>query len=76
MKTTQYFNNSVMVRRPYLKAGWIEYVINNPICTVKQDNGRYCQWALILEVNKYLRVVKESDGETIHNAFFDRGFKP
>ena len=25
---------------------------------------------------RYLRVVLLSDGETVHNAFFDRGFKP
>jgi hypothetical protein len=29
----------------------------------------------IPESGKYLRVVTESDGETVHNAFFDRGFK-
>jgi hypothetical protein len=26
--------------------------------------------------NRYLRVVLLPDGETVHNAFFDRGFKP
>jgi hypothetical protein len=25
--------------------------------------------------NRYLRVVLLPDGETVHNAFFDRGFK-
>jgi hypothetical protein len=34
------------------------------------------RWGLIPEVGKYLRVVTEPDGETVHNAFFDRGFKP
>ena len=28
------------------------------------------------ESGKYLRVVLLADGETVHNAFFDRGFKP
>ena len=28
------------------------------------------------EAGKYLRVVTEPDGETVHNAFFDRRFKP
>jgi len=26
--------------------------------------------------NRFLRVVLLPDGETIHNAFFDRQFKP
>jgi hypothetical protein len=55
---------------------WIEYVLKNPICTKVQTNGRICRWALIPEIGKYLRVVTEPDGETVHNAFFDRRFKP
>jgi hypothetical protein len=27
------------------------------------------------EVGKYLRVIMLDDGETVHNAFFDRSFK-
>ena len=76
MKTTHYFTTSVMARRPYLKEEWIEYVLNNPICKGTQANGRICCWAFIAEVGKYLRVVTEPDGETVHNAFFDRRFKP
>jgi hypothetical protein len=26
--------------------------------------------------SRYLRVILLPDGETVHNAFFDRGFKP
>jgi len=29
----------------------------------------------IKEVDKYLRIVVLEDGETLHNAFFDRDFK-
>jgi hypothetical protein len=75
MKTTDYFKTSVVARRPDIKTEWIEYVLNNPIRTVVQANGRIRRWALIVEVGKYLRVVTESDGETVHNAFFDRRFK-
>jgi hypothetical protein len=28
------------------------------------------------DVGKYLRVVTEADGDTVHNAFFDRRFRP
>jgi len=42
-----------------------------------QEDGRIRRWAPIQETdNKYLRVILLSDGETVHNAFFDRGFKP
>jgi hypothetical protein len=32
-------------------------------------------WTLVAEVDKYLRVILLEDGETVHNAFFDRSFK-
>ena len=65
-----------MMRRPYLKMEWIEYVLIHPIHTEVQANGRIQHWAAIAEVGKYLRVVTEPDRETVHNAFFDRRFKP
>ena len=76
MKTTHYFKISVMARRPYLKVEWIEYVFNNPVHTEVQANGRIRRWAFISEMGKYLRIITEPDGETVHNAFFDRSFKP
>jgi len=76
MKTTHYFKISVMARRPYLKVEWIEYVLNNPVHTEVQANGRIRRWAFISEMGKYLRVITEPDGETVHNACFDRSFKP
>jgi len=75
MKTTHYFTTSVMARRPYLKEAWIQHVLSNPARTEVQSNGRIRRWAFIPELGKYLRVVTEPDGETIHNAFPDRGFK-
>ena len=75
MKTTNYFITSVMSRRPYLKTEWIEYVLDNPIRTQVQPNGRIRRWAFVQELGKYLCVVIEPDGETVHNAFPDRRFK-
>jgi hypothetical protein len=75
MKTTDYFIESVMARRPYLQEEWIEYVIKNPIYKEIQSNGRFRQWAFIEKSAKDLRVITEPDGKTVHNAFFDRGFK-
>ena len=76
MKTTHYFQTSVMIRRPYLREEWIAYVLSHPIRTEVQPNGRIRRWAFIAELGKYLRVVTESDGETVHNAFPDRGSEP
>ena len=64
-----------MIRRSDIKIEWIEQVMQNPIQTQIQSNGRIRFWAYIKEVSKYLRVVTESDGVTVHNAFFDRRFK-
>jgi hypothetical protein len=76
MKTTDYFVVSVMARRPYLRVEWIEQVLTDPIRTEVQANGRIRRWAFIPELDKYLRVVTEPDGETVHNAFPDRRFRP
>jgi hypothetical protein len=75
MKTTAYFRDSVMVRRPFLQEDWIEFTIQNPARTEIQGNGRIRYWAYIEELGKYLRVIVEPDGETVHNAFPDRRFK-
>lgn len=75
MKTTLYFKTSVMIRRPYLQVRWIETVVANPVRAEVQANGRVRQWRFIPEESKYLPVITEPDGETVHNAFFDRGFR-
>ena len=58
-----------------IKDEWIKYVIDNPQKVVIQSDGRIRKWAKISEMGKYLRVILLEDGETVHNAFFDRSFK-
>jgi hypothetical protein len=41
MKTTDYFKNSVMVRRPYLKEEWLEYVLKNPFVLRSKPMGAF-----------------------------------
>ena len=76
MKYTQYF---LFVRkrpdRRIIKEEWISKVINNPVKTEVQTDGRIRKWVYIEEVGKYLRVILLEDGETVHNAFFGRSFK-
>ena len=76
MKTTQYFE--YVRKRPDragIKEDWIRFVIENPERTEAQSDGRIRKWAKIIEVKRYLRVSLLEDGETVHNAFFDRSFK-
>lgn len=75
MKTTDYYRDSVLARRPYLKQEWIEAALRNPVRTEVQPNGRMRYWVFVDELAKYLRVITEADGETVHNAFPDRGFR-
>lgn len=77
MKTTAYFRNEVMRKRPYLTIEMCIEVVKKPYRKEIQSDGRIRYWAKIEEFGgRYLRVVTLEDGETIHNAFFDRGFKP
>ena len=49
----------------------------HPEKRVVQSDGRIRCWARVPEADgRYLRVVLLSDEETVHNAFFDRGFVP
>ena len=76
MKTTQYFEYTrKRSDRARIKDEWIKWVIDNPEKIDMQLDGRIRKWAKILEEGKYLRVVLLEDGQTIHNAFFDRSFK-
>jgi len=77
METTNYFRNDVMVKRPYIKAEWLELALANPVRReVQADDGRIRQWVWIEELGRYLRVVPLEDGTTVHNAFPDRRFTP
>lgn len=48
--------------------------MKKPEHTEVEPNGRVRRWAYIQEAEKYLRVVTLEDGETVHNAMFDRSY--
>ncbi len=76
MKTTQYFD--FVRKRPdraRIKDEQIKAVIEKPEKVEIQSDGRIRKWAKIAEDGKYLRVILLEDGETVHNAFFDRSYK-
>ena len=76
MKTTRYFDH-IRDRpdRAIIRDEWIMGVIAHPDRTVVQSDGRIKKWGHIKEMNKHLRVILLEDGETVHNAFFDRMYK-
>jgi hypothetical protein len=75
LKTTRYFREQVMTKRPHLKYHWIEAVLANPEACAAEENGRIRHWGHVAELGKYLRVITLADGETVHNAFPDRSCK-
>ncbi len=78
VKFTKYFEE--MQRRPdraMIRMQWIQQVVENPEKEAVQQDGRIRRWARVEEMKgRYLRVVLLPDGQTVHNAFFDRSFKP
>jgi hypothetical protein len=78
MKSTQYFlATRIRPDRAAIRDEWIEFVLDSAIRTETQHDGRIRRWAAIVEAEgRMLRVVTLDDGETVHNAFFDRSFTP
>lgn len=75
MRTTTYFREQVLRKRPYLKLEWIESALRDPVHREIQEDGRYRFWVYVSDLGKYLRVVTLEDGVTVHNAFPDRDFE-
>lgn len=76
MKTTEYFRH--ITQRPdraLIRIEWIVRTMELPERTEVQSDGRIRKWAWIEEAGKFLRVILLEDGETVHNAFFDRSFR-
>ena len=78
MKVTAYFE--AIRKRPdraLIQSEWIDRAIRAPIREYVQTDGRIRRWVQVPEMEgRYLRVVLLPDGETVHNAVFDRGFNP
>ncbi|MDA0840794.1 MAG: hypothetical protein O3B01_08630 [Planctomycetota bacterium] len=73
---TDYFENEVLRKRPYLKKEWCVRVCQSPLKVEPQDQNRFRFWGEIEELEgRILRVVTLEDKKTIHNAFPDRRFK-
>ena len=62
--------------RAMIQLEWIQRVIEHPEKEIIQQDRRIRRWARIKEMDgRALRVILLPDGETVHNAFFDRDFE-
>jgi hypothetical protein len=76
LKTTRYFEEQVLRKRPYIERVWCARVLADPLAREVQPDGRIRFWGIVPEFGgRVLRVVTLEDGETVHNAFLDRGFR-
>lgn len=74
---TEYFRHTRLRRdRAGIKDEWIERVVAHPERQETQSDGRIRRWARIPDFdNRALRVILLEDGQTVHNAFFDRDYE-
>jgi hypothetical protein len=76
IKTTAYFRDQVLRKRPYIQLDWSERIVAQPLGRAVRADGHIRFWGIVPELGgRVLRVVTLADGETIHNAFPDRNFK-
>ncbi|MBA4255515.1 MAG: hypothetical protein C0445_06535 [Polaromonas sp.] len=67
----------MLIKRPYLREEWLVLALQSPYRReVQAEDGRIRHWVWIEELQRYLRVVTLEDGQTVHDAFPDRRFKP
>ena len=79
MKTTRYFEEQVLRKRPYIDREGCAAALADPVRRTVQEDGRIRFWREVTlsgETEPHmLRVVTLENGETVHNAFFDRNFR-
>lgn len=79
MKTTRYFDEQVLRNDRISIPRGVQTSSATPVRRVTQADGRIRCWEKTRipgdDVVRFLRVVTLEDGETVHNAFFDRSFR-
>ena len=73
---TRYFALEVMARpdRRGIDVADIKRSLSQPDHKERQPDGRVRHYLWVANRERWLRVVTEADGETVHNAFWDRDF--
>jgi hypothetical protein len=68
----------VLRKRPYIAEELVEQAVERPARRLEQGDGRIRLWGWVTDPRdgeiRALRVILLEDGETLHNAFYDRDF--
>jgi hypothetical protein len=75
MKTTRYFEEQVLRKRPYIRREWCARALYSEVVRERSPKGRILHWVYVPELETHLRVVTLKDGKTVHDAFPDRRFR-
>jgi hypothetical protein len=75
VKTTRYFEEQALRKRPYLRRARFGRIVAQPVAREVQADGRVRRWGDMPDPGGWsVRVVTLAAGETVHNALPDRGF--
>lgn len=75
MKTTRYFEEQILRKRPYIKREWCEQALREPVRSEVAIRWTCPSLGSDSRLERYWRVVTLEDRMTVHNAFLDRNFK-
>jgi hypothetical protein len=74
---TRYYDRSMSrPDRQNIRPEDVQAVHSHPTRQERQADGRTRLWGWIEWRGRWLRVIIEPDGETVHNALWDRRFRP
>ena len=74
---TRYFAEKVIIKPGrQIDPAEISATLAAPARRVIQADGRVRHWRWVASQGRWLGVVTEADGVTVHNAFWDRSFRP
>lgn len=52
MKTTRYFEEQVLRKRPYIRREWCEQAVRAPVSREVQPDGRIRHWGFVKEIEQ------------------------
>jgi len=75
---TAYFDSEIFARPDRSEVRVVDIIsgLLQPARIAVQPDGRVRFWYYVARVDRWLRIVTLADRVTVHNAFFDRGFRP
>jgi hypothetical protein len=74
-KTSAYFRKITPLKHPEATLEKVELALQNKVQERVQGNGFRQVYGYLPEEDRYMRVILLPDGETIENAFYDRGYR-